>query len=265
MLFVLNTQGEVNLLKRRGDGEFLLKLEPSLYEPILMWQVWLESCCWFCPVCLHLSEVAPEACACSLPLVWLYYLNAWFPVVETWGSPNHQPVLWKSGVVLLNPVFCLRCFFPYILWPKEALVSMSPGLPESLALPLRFIVLRISLRSLPGTGKHLLLLCSSTWVRSFARFSVWLSCFVELYWKAFPWIRERKTYSSFTFPKEPREGLHIFNFCIPVKMFIGVCWKVMVPSSQCALPSVCQFTCIAVVPPRSFITIADWLFSELHC
>lgn len=62
MLFVLNTQGLVSPLERRGDGEFLFNLQPSLYAPTLI-GVWLGSCCWFCPMSLHLSEVAPEACA----------------------------------------------------------------------------------------------------------------------------------------------------------------------------------------------------------
>lgn len=82
-----------------------------------------ESCCWFCPVSLHLSEIAPEACAGRLPsslgLLWLYYLNACFPVTETWRSSKHQPVLWKPGVVLLNSIFCLRCFFPAFCGKKR--------------------------------------------------------------------------------------------------------------------------------------------------
>lgn len=37
----------------------------------------------------------------------------------------------------------------------------------------------------------------------------------------------------FTFPEEPREELYIFNCFIPVKVFIGVCWKVLLPNMPC--------------------------------
>lgn len=60
-------------------------------------------------------------------------------------------MLWKPNIELLNPIIRPRCFSSSILWQKEASVSVSPGLPESLALPLRFIVLHISLDSLPNT------------------------------------------------------------------------------------------------------------------
>lgn len=50
--------------------------------------------------------------------------------------------------------------------------------------------------------------------------------------------------------EEPREGLYFVNCFIPVKMFIGVCWKV--PFSQCALPSVCQFALLLCLQDSSW-------------
>ena len=45
-------------------------------------------------------------------------------MTETWVSPNHQPVLWKPGVVLLNLIFCPRFFLTFC--GKKRLQSACP-------------------------------------------------------------------------------------------------------------------------------------------
>lgn len=134
-----------------------------------MW-FWFESGCWFFPcLCTFLKPVLLNLS--FLGLLWLYFLNVWFLVTETWGSQNYQPVLWKPSVVLLNIIFCQEvCGFLSLhsVW-KEAPFMVPPRPCESLALPFKFIILPISLSSLPGTTEHLLLFWS-TCMTSFARF-----------------------------------------------------------------------------------------------
>lgn len=67
--------------------------------------------------------------------------------------------------------------------------------------------------------------------------------------------------------EEPREGLCLFSCFIPVKLFIGICWKV--PFSHCTLPLVCQWyislrRCCASKNLHGDSGLVGWWFTLLH-
>lgn len=67
--------------------------------------------------------------------------------------------------------------------------------------------------------------------------------------------------------EEPREGLYLFSCFIPVKLFIGICWKV--PFSHCTLPLVCQWyvnlrRCCASKILHGDSGLVGWWFTLMH-
>lgn len=140
----------------------------------------------------------------------------WF--LLTWGSQNHQPVLWKPNVVLLNTISAkvFVGFFLYFLYEKRPQSVCTQGHVNPWLCPSNLSCCPCVSAPFPAWGNTYFMLRHMLEVFlpgfDFGCLVLWglVKRLLELDWK--------DAHNSL---EEPREGLYFISCFIPVKLYIG--------------------------------------------